>query len=158
MGDDEDGGLDSFTGFFRVVEPKLRHALVAAYGPSIGREAAAEAMAYAWQHWERVRTMENSAGYLYRVGQSGARKLRRPLLSIAQREQRSSEPWVEPALAAALQALSEPQRVAVVLCHGFGWTHREVAELLGIGRTTVQNHVERGLVKLRDRLEVTEDA
>jgi DNA-directed RNA polymerase specialized sigma24 family protein len=36
-----------------------------------------------------------------------------------------------------------------VLCHGFAWTHREVAELLGVSPSTVQNHVERGLDKLR---------
>jgi RNA polymerase sigma factor (sigma-70 family) len=63
-------------------------------------------------------------------------------------------PWIEPGLPKALGALSEHQRVAVVLAHGFGWTHREVAELLGVSTSTVQNHVERGLKKLRGTLEV----
>jgi DNA-directed RNA polymerase specialized sigma24 family protein len=47
--------------------------------------------------------------------------------------------------------------VAVVLCHGFQWTHREVAELLDLSPSTVQNHVERGLANLRRALEVTND-
>jgi RNA polymerase sigma factor (sigma-70 family) len=51
-------------------------------------------------------------------------------------------------------ALSEHQRVAVVLAHGFGWTHREIADLLGVSPSTVQNHVERGVSKLRTALEV----
>ena len=41
----------------------------------------------------------------------------------------------------------------VVLVHGFQWTLREVAELTGTKVTTVQNHLERGLVKLRRALE-----
>jgi hypothetical protein len=31
--------------------------------------------------------------------------------------------------------------MAVVLVHGFGWTHREVAELTGSRPTTVQNYL-----------------
>jgi RNA polymerase sigma factor (sigma-70 family) len=54
-----------------------------------------------------------------------------------------------------LAQLSDRQRVAVVLVHGFGWTLREVAELTGTKITTVQNHLERGLARLRSGLEVT---
>jgi RNA polymerase sigma factor (sigma-70 family) len=60
---------------------------------------------------------------------------------------------VEPALVPALKSLSARQRTAVVLVHGFGWTIREVAELTGTKVTTVQNHLERGLAKLRRALE-----
>jgi DNA-directed RNA polymerase specialized sigma24 family protein len=40
--------------------------------------------------------------------------------------------------------------------HGFGYTLREVAELTGLRRTTVQNHSDRGLAQLRKRLGVTD--
>ncbi len=63
-------------------------------------------------------------------------------------------PWIEPAVPVALAALSEQQRVSVVLAHGYGWTHREVADLLNISTSTVQNHVERAMSKLRAALEV----
>ena len=66
-------------------------------------------------------------------------------------------PWVEPGLPRALNTLSERQRVAVVLVCGFGWQLREVADLLGVKTTTVQNHVERGLARLRLDLEVIAD-
>jgi RNA polymerase sigma factor (sigma-70 family) len=66
-------------------------------------------------------------------------------------------PWVEPGLPRALNGLSEKQRVAVVLVCGFGWQLREVAELFGVKTTTVQNHVDRGLAKLRLDLEVIDD-
>ena len=62
-----------FNGLVRDVEPGLRHALVAVYGQEQGRDATAEALAYAWEHRERVKSMANPAGYLYRVGRSRGR-------------------------------------------------------------------------------------
>lgn len=153
-------GECGFEEFVARVEPRLRRALVAAYGAEGGREAVAHALAWAWEHWERVQRMENPEGYLYRVGQTGHRRWRRsrrvvfPLVADS-REVR--EVWVEPGLPAALGTLTEPQRVAVVLVHGFGWTLREVAELTGIRVSTVQSHVERALKKLRARMGVDAD-
>ncbi len=144
-----------FEGFVADAEPKLRRALIAAYGADRGREATAEALAYAWEHWRRVATMDNPLGYLYRVGQSRTRSRRRAPLELAVAP---AEPWFEPGLPGAIAELTEAQRVAVVLVHGFGWTHREVAELTGVQPTTVQNHVERGLAHLRASLEVHDHA
>ena len=53
-----------------------------------------------------------------------------------------------------MAALSERQRIAVILVHGYGWTAQEVAEMTGIKTTTVQSHVERGLASLREQLKV----
>ena len=68
------------------------------------------------------------------------------------------EPWSEPALPEALSRLSEMQRTAVLLIHGFGWTYEEVADRLGLARSSVQKHAERGIKKLRAALEVQIDA
>ena len=144
-----------FTAFVAEVEPRLRRALVAAYGADRGREAVAEALAWGWEHWSEVEAMDNPAGYLYRVGQSRTRPRKEPPRFEAPP---GAEPWVEPSLLPALADLTERQRVAVVLVHGFGWTHREVAELTDVAVTSVQNHVERGLEKLRAALEVHLDA
>jgi len=153
------GDPAGFEAFVLATEPPLRRALVAAYGYEDGREAAAEALAYAWEHWARVRQMPNAAGYLFRVARSSAARGRRwrrpaPLLTLPP----GSEPSFEPGLPAALASLPERQRVAVVLVHGFGYTLREVAGLTGVKVTTVQNHVERGLHRLRDRLGVVPPA
>ena len=149
-------GPDGFPAFFADTEPRLRRALVAAYGPQRGREAAAEALAYAWQHWDEVRTMANAAGYLYRVGQSRTRPRLVPPLFPPVPEGR--EPWVEPELTAALESLTERERVATVLIEGFGWTYREVAEMTDLSISSVQSYRERGLQKLRAALGVTDDA
>jgi DNA-directed RNA polymerase specialized sigma24 family protein len=138
-----------FEEFYLDAEPKLRRALVAALGAGRGREAAAEALAYAWENWQQVQQMESPLGYLYRVGQSKTRRRRQRVVFPAPSP---DLPWVEPALPGVLASLSEHQRVAVVLAHGFGWTHQEIAELLQISRSTVQNHVERAMEKLRAAL------
>lgn len=146
-----------FEAFFAEQEPRLRRALVAAYGPVRGREAAAEALAWAWEHWSQVQEVSSPTAFLYRVGQSRSRRWGRPRVLFAANGP-PPEPWVEPALPSALASLSEHQRVSVVLVHGFAWSHREVAELLDVSTSTVQNHVERGLAKLRASLEVATDA
>jgi DNA-directed RNA polymerase specialized sigma24 family protein len=143
-----------FECFVHDVEPRLRRALVAAYGSQRGREATAEALSWAWENWDRVRAMTYPHRYLFRVGRSRTRARRQPVVFDVNT---AREPSVEPGLGPALARLSERQRIAVVLVHGFGWTHREVAELTGSRPTTVQNHLERGLRKLRTDLEAHHD-
>jgi DNA-directed RNA polymerase specialized sigma24 family protein len=150
QGDREDG----FQVFVTRVEPRLRRALTAAYGYDRGREATAEALAYAWEHWGRVSGMENPAGYLYRVGQSRTRKKRtRPVYY----SDLFDEPVVEPELGAAVASLPERQRVCVYLVFAFDWTPTEVAEVLGVRGATVRKHAERGLERLR-RIIVNKEA
>lgn len=82
---------DAFAGFVRQTGPGLKHALMAALGAEVGMEAASEAMAYGWEHWDRVGRMENPGGYLYRVGRNwGRRRLRTH--RIPQRRRLGSEP------------------------------------------------------------------
>ena len=142
----------TFAEFHQKAEPKLRRALIARYGGEVGRESTAEALAYAWEHWQKVASMANPIGYLYRVGQSRSRRLW-PRRSVFTSRPDEALPWVEPGLPAALDRLSPRQRQVVVLIHGFEYTHQEVADLLGIARSSVQNHLERGLAKLRSDLE-----
>jgi DNA-directed RNA polymerase specialized sigma24 family protein len=144
-----------FESFFNAVEPPLRRAHFAVFGLERGPEATAEAFAWAWETWPRARNLDSPVGYLFRVGQSKTRRRRfRPVFSPVMAE----DPQVEPGLGAALAQLSEAQRAAVVLVHGFGWTLREVAELSGTKVTSVQTHLERGLRRLRAALEVTAHA
>ena len=139
---------ESFTEFFRLVQPRLERALVAALGVEVGVEAASDCLTYGWKHWERVGAMENPAGYLYRVGRSQARRYRRrPLVLPVVRP--NPLPWVEPGLPRALAGLSEKQRLSVILIYSLGWTQAEVGDLLGVSVGTVQTHAERGLRRLQ---------
>ena len=143
-----------FEAFIHEVEPSLRRALIAAYGFERGRDATAEALGWAWEHWDRAKVLDNKVAYLYRVGQSKSRQKRTP---VAFDRVETNESWFDPGLAPALSSLTEQQRVAVVLVNGFDWKLREVAELLGVGVSTVQSHLERGMRSLRDALEVNEN-
>ena len=145
-------GFDTFA---MEAEPRLRFALVARFGPDVGSQATIDALTHGWRNWDRVQLMENPVGFLYRVGRNRAIRLL-PRYGRARFPDLESErdPWVEPGLPAALNTLTPKQRQAVVLIHAFEWTHGEVADLLGIRPTTVQNHLERGLAKLRAALKV----
>ena len=103
----------TFEEFVRRDGVRLRAGLVAAYGPDVGADAAAEALAYGFEHWDRVGGMDNPAGYLYRVGQSEARRHFRPSAYLPT-VPTPGLPDFEPALAPALESLTEPQRVGVV--------------------------------------------
>ena len=94
--------VDSFTEFVAEVEPRLRRALTATFGIEAGRDAAAEALVYAWRHWDRVKSLENPAGYLYRVGRDRGGKVSRDVLVADLDGVVETLPWVEPGLGAAL--------------------------------------------------------
>ncbi len=144
-----------FEEFVKETEPRLRDALSATLGSQLGRDATAEALAYAWEHWDRISAMENPAGYLYVLGRNRGRKTlsrHRPVFMAVQEDR---TPWVEPGLPEALGRLPEQQRIVVMLVHCFEWTMSETAELLGVTKSTVQTHAERGMRRLRKRLGVS---
>lgn len=144
----------SFTEFARDVEPRLKNALVAAFGAEVGIEATRDALAVGWERWEEVRGKTNPAGYLFGVGRNKARRhLRRHRVFPV--PPADHVPWVEPALPGSLRRLSERQRLAVVLLYGYDWTHAEVADLMGVSISTVQQHAERGMSKLRRAIGAT---
>jgi DNA-directed RNA polymerase specialized sigma24 family protein len=142
-----------FEEFAKTEGGRLRAGLVATYGPDTGSDASAEAMAYAWEHWDRISTMNNAVGYLYRVGQTSALKARRKqgFLPVPPPE---ALPHFEPGLLPALEALTEQQRVAVLLVHAFGWKQTDAAKLLEISPSSIRTHLKRGLKKLALALEV----
>jgi RNA polymerase sigma factor (sigma-70 family) len=141
-----------FETFAEEVGPRLRHALVAAYGVDVGVDAAADALAYGFEHWARVSSMTNPSGYLYRVGQSSAQRLLRRPVRLP-RAEAAILPDVSPELVPALEELSEQQRVVVVLVAGLQWRQSEVAELLKLSESSVRTHLRRALAHLREILE-----
>jgi RNA polymerase sigma-70 factor (ECF subfamily) len=94
-----------FETFVEEGRPRLARALAACRGQD-APEAVAEALAFAWEHWQEVSAMENPIGYLFRVGQSRTRQRRSvhlpPPASLGL-------PDVEPGLVPALLALPHTQ-------------------------------------------------
>lgn len=149
---------EEFTVFAKEVEPRLRYALVAAYGTEKGLEATSEALVWAWEHWDRVRETTNPAGYLYRIASRKAWRLgKRKQPPLLQPIPEAPDPIIEPGLASALDDLSKMQRTVVILVEGLEYTQRETAELLGISTSSVQTHLKRALTRLRAALGVKSD-
>lgn len=147
-------GLMEFESFARAARPRLIRALAPVRGEEAA-DGAAEALAYAWEHWDRVGSMGNPIGYVYRVGQSRTRRRLPPTLP---RPEAIGLPDVEPALIPALLRLPETQRTAVWLVHACQWRCAEVAEAMATTTSMVGNHVSRGLARLRQELEVQSNA
>ncbi|MGH8947518.1 MAG: sigma factor-like helix-turn-helix DNA-binding protein [Acidimicrobiia bacterium] len=146
---------DAFTEFARVAEPRLRLALGAAFGFDLAQEATADALVFAWEHWDRVIKSTNPVGYVFGVGRNKARRNRsRQRAPFLPPVSASEIPWVEPGLPGALGRLSVRQREVIMLLHCFEWTLSEVSELLGMSRGTVQIHERRGMARLRRDLGV----
>jgi len=144
--------VEEFTAFVEEFEPRLRRALSAAFGADVGHEAACEALACGWERWDQVRGLENPVGYLYTIGRNWARRSRRLRWSGLHVVPSHESPMVEPGLMVALGKLSERQRTVVVLVHCYQWSLAEAAEVIGLAKTSTQNHLERGMAALRSEL------
>lgn len=142
----------SFDDFFRSFEPVLSRALAAGFGFEAGHDAASAALEHAWRQWPRVATMDNPQGYVYRIAERAAMRSRRRRRAPFAASNPPDGTHFEPALQPALSRLSLRQRQAVVLVAAYGLTHAEAATLLGVSPTSIQNHVERGMTKLRHSL------
>ncbi len=143
--------LRDFDAFTATDGKRLQRALVAAYGPEDGADLYADAMLRAWSDWDAIGTMLNPAGYLWRVAQSNHRRYRRwtrkpkfPSRAVMERNDLDDRD-----LFLSLGGLNDNERVAVVMIHAHRATYQEVADLLGVPVTTVNNLVHRGLNRLR---------
>jgi len=145
---------EAFATFVTDAEPRLRRAFTLLRGADVGGDATAEALAWAWEHWAEVQEMGNPVGYLYRVGSSKTRYREERFPHVVPPP---DAPGFEPGLVPALSRLTVRQRTAVVLVHGCGWTHQEVADALELSRSSIGTHVERAMAQLRTELGVTTD-
>lgn len=161
MRDVEDDAVDVsevgpwFDAFITVHESRLRRALVAANGVQIGNDACADATAWAWEHRDRVMGMDHPVAYLFRVGQSAARRHRRwrREVSFPPEFENVELPDGSPRLDAALSRLTRRQRTVVILVHAHGWSYSEVAEALVVTDAIVRNQLHRGMKRLREDME-----
>lgn len=145
-----DPGLD-----FESVEPRLRHALIALYGPARGR--AATVLSLHDLLARRVRPPHEGEPLLHVLfshAQRHSSLLRTPPLFDRPPD---ALPWLEPEVAAALSFLSRDERVAAVLASGAGWTPEEIADLLAVSTEWASQLSERGIDRLEQALASADD-
>lgn len=146
------GQPGSFDELIDLIRGRLLPVLWSKWGIEVGGDVCCEVEEYAWENRDRLLRMSNPLGFLYRVSQSKARRYSRWSKRTTFPSRFPDLVHEDPQLHDTLQmlaVLAPDQRACVLLVHGFGWTYIEVAELLGMKRSEVNNHVHRGLMHLR---------
>jgi RNA polymerase sigma-70 factor, ECF subfamily len=149
-----------FEEFFRAEYPGLVRAFfVLTADQAEAEELAQEAMARAYERWDRVGAMASPAGYIYRTGVNLNRhRLRhlavqaRRLLTMVRDPQTEQAPGVRREIAEAIASLSVAQREAFMLVEWLGLSAEEAARTLGISPISVRSRVHRARGALRERL------
>jgi RNA polymerase sigma-70 factor, ECF subfamily len=130
--------------------------------PDMADDAVAEAFAQALR---RGRQLRNPAAWVWRAAfniAAGEMKERRRVIPLdVGVEVAAVVPDVSPErlidLVWALARLTHRQRVAVVLADYAGWSHRQIAGVLGASVATVGVHIHRARGRLRELLQEDSD-
>jgi RNA polymerase sigma-70 factor (ECF subfamily) len=123
-------------------------------------ELTQEAFVRVFERWDRVGTMEDPRGYLYRTAMNVVRSRYRRSLLAARRTLGLTRP--DDAIAAvderdaamrALADLSPQQRAAVVLVDLLDFSSEEAARVLGIRPSTLRMHTSRAHKALKGTMQ-----
>jgi RNA polymerase sigma factor (sigma-70 family) len=122
----------------------------------LAEELAQEALLRAVQRWARLRDLESPSAWAHRVGFNLAKSAFRRRLALRRANDRQRvvvplEPDVASDLAvrAAVAALPEAQRQAVILRYFADLSVREVAAIVGCPENTVKTNTRRAIEALR---------
>ena len=149
-----------FEDFFEAERGRLLRALYLLTG---NREEAEEVLQDAfvavWERWDRVQTMDDPTGYLYRTALNRHRSALRRAARAARRAVGQAEGGdlfaqadERDALARALAKLSPRRREAIVLTELLGYDSPGAARVMGITDTTVRRLTQQARERLRDDL------
>jgi DNA-directed RNA polymerase specialized sigma24 family protein len=149
-----------FETFYRSEREPLYRALALTLSDAeLAREAVDEAMVRAYQRWGHLRTYDNPAGWVYRVGLNWAvswtRRARRalPVPMVPDDIGVAAAVPADAALAAAVAALGKDQRAVIVLRFHLDWSVDQIAAALRLPAGTVKSRLHRALATLRMDLE-----
>jgi RNA polymerase sigma-70 factor (ECF subfamily) len=142
---------------FREEAPRLwRSLLLSTQDPEIASDAVAEAFAQALRRGAELR---DPLAWVWRVAfrvAAGEMQSKRSLGQLgADPGYEVPEPLFD--LVRALRTLTEHQRTAVVLADYAGYSHRQIATVLGSTAGAVGVHVHRARKRLREILEDDDD-
>lgn len=148
-------GGDGFEAFWSRERDRLYRAVALTVGDAgLAAEAVDEAMARAFERWERVGGYQQPAGWVYRVAVNWARSWRRKLARRPTRPRETLDgaqwdPVGEVELAQELAGLDRKHRQVVVARYYLQLTPTEIAELLALPVGTVKSRLHRALDTLR---------
>lgn len=148
--------LRNFEHFYAAeVDDLYRTLAIVLRDADLAHEAVDEAMARAFQRWNKVRSYENPTGWVYRVAMNWAlSRLRRRKREVRQLAEGSVNlpPISDQALIDAVMALPLRFREVVVLRYLLDWSEEATASRLSIPKGTVKSRLHRALQRLREEL------
>jgi RNA polymerase sigma-70 factor, ECF subfamily len=122
-------------------------------------EIAQDAFLVVWERWDRVSTMDDPAGYLFRVAMNTARKrFRRAVVASRLRLGGPADPDPIDAaddrttVGAALRRLTPRQRLAIVLTELLDLPARDAAAIMGVRESTVRALATQGRASMRSTI------
>jgi RNA polymerase sigma-70 factor (ECF subfamily) len=115
-----------------------------------------------WERWDRVESLDDPEGYLYRTAMNVFRSRKRRAALALRRLGQAPPPddlldSIErrEVLVKALASLTPRERAAVVMTDVLGFSSQEAAKALGIKSATVRVLASRGRARMKE--EVTDD-
>jgi RNA polymerase sigma factor (sigma-70 family) len=147
----------SFDRFYEAERDGLFGALVLMTGNRHeAEEITQEAFVALWERWDRVATMDDPTGYLYRTAMNDFRKrLRRTavalrrVVGIRPEQDAFAAADARQVVAAALAGLTRRQRAALVLTELLGFSSEEAGRALGIKPVTVRVLASQGRAAMK---------
>lgn len=151
----------SFEAFFEAEHARLLRGLYLVTGNAQeAEELMQDAFLAVWERWDRVRSMDDPTGYLFRTAMNRFRSRLRRATRSARRAVGAAEGGDQfaaaderDALARALGTLSERQRSAIVLTELLGYGSVEAGRILGVKDVTVRSLASQARSALRAQLE-----
>ena len=109
-----------------------------------------------WERWDRLQTIDDPVGYLFRVALNGFRMRRRrttmairKTLPVAEPRDEFRDADMRADVRQLLIGLTPRQRAAVLLVDQFGYSSEQAASILGVGASTVRSLATQGRQALR---------
>jgi RNA polymerase sigma-70 factor (ECF subfamily) len=147
----------TFEAFCTEEGERLARALALALNHrELGRDAAAEAMARAWERWSTVGDYDNIAGWTYRVGlnwgRSRLRRRRREVTTAFPPDTPHADAIGDDTMTTALAKLSTDHRAIIVGRFYLDWSEADLADALAIPTGTAKSRLSRALAQLEHHL------
>lgn len=147
----------TFAEWYRETHPGLLESLLRAVPRhGVAEDALHEAFEKAFARWERVQSMRSPNGWVYRVAVNAARRQLSREVREGERLAFASTTGIAPAPGGeawlVVATLPVRQRTAVVLRHVGGMTESEVANAMGVTRSTVSSTLASAYRTLGDAL------
>jgi RNA polymerase sigma factor (sigma-70 family) len=157
--------VESFEDFFEAESRALfRRMCLVTGNRHEAEELMQDAFLKVFERWDRVRSMDDPVGYLYRVAFNDfKRRSRRAALAlrrtagVAPRGNEFEAAEARDAVVRALAHLTPRQRAALVLTELLDYSSEEAASLLGIRPVTVRSLASRGRIVMRKAMGATDE-